>query len=60
MRIVVGLNKCLGCAQCVPLAPDVLKLRGEEALMTRRFTFGAAKAGNTEEHMRIGYQLINT
>jgi ferredoxin len=33
MRIVVDLNKCLGYAQCVPLAPDVLKLNGEEALM---------------------------
>ena len=33
MRIVVDLNKCLGYAQCVPLAPDVLKLSGEEALM---------------------------
>ena len=32
MRIVVDLNKCLGYAQCVPLAPDVLKLSGEEAL----------------------------
>jgi ferredoxin len=33
MRIVIDLNKCLGYAQCVPLAPDVLKLSGEEALM---------------------------
>ena len=33
MRIVVDLNKCLGYAQCVPLAPDVLQLKGEEALM---------------------------
>jgi ferredoxin len=33
MRIVVDLNKCLGYAQCVPLAPEVLKLSGEEALM---------------------------
>ena len=33
MRIVVDLNKCLGYAQCVPLAPQVLKLSGEEALM---------------------------
>jgi ferredoxin len=33
MRIVVDLNRCLGYAQCVPLAPDVLKLAGEEALM---------------------------
>ena len=32
MRIVVDLNKCIGYAQCVPLAPDVLKLSGEEAL----------------------------
>ncbi|OBK73008.1 ferredoxin [Mycobacterium sp. 1274761.0] len=32
MRIVVDLNRCLGCAQCVPLAPEVLKLSGEEAL----------------------------
>ncbi len=32
MRIVVDLNKCVGYAQCVPLAPDVLKLSGEEAL----------------------------
>ena len=33
MRIVVDLNKCLGYAQCVPLAPKALKLHGEEALM---------------------------
>jgi ferredoxin len=33
MRIVIDLNRCQGYAQCVPLAPDVLKLSGEEALM---------------------------
>jgi ferredoxin len=33
MRIVVNLNRCLGYAQCVPLAPDVFQLHGEEALM---------------------------
>ena len=33
MRIVVDLNRCQGYAQCVPLAPEVLKLNGEEALM---------------------------
>lgn len=33
MRIVVDLNRCLGYAQCVPLAPEVLQLNGEEALM---------------------------
>lgn len=32
MRIVVDLNRCLGYAQRVPLAPEVLKLSGEEAL----------------------------
>ena len=32
MRLVVDLNKCQGYAQCVPLAPEVLKLNGEEAL----------------------------
>ncbi|HEX4393038.1 MAG TPA: ferredoxin [Mycobacterium sp.] len=32
MRIVVDLNRCLGYAQCVPLAPDVLRLQGEESL----------------------------
>jgi ferredoxin len=32
MRIVVDLNRCLGYAQCVPLAPEVLKLIGEETL----------------------------
>jgi ferredoxin len=32
MRIVVDLNRCLGYAHCVPLAPGVLKLSGEEAL----------------------------
>ena len=32
MRIVVDLNRCQGYAHCVPLAPDVLKLNGEEAL----------------------------
>ena len=33
MRIVIDLNKCQRYAQCVPLAPTVLKLNGEEALM---------------------------
>ena len=33
MRIVIDLNRCQGYAQCVPLAPEVLKLNGEEALM---------------------------
>jgi ferredoxin len=33
MRIVVDLNRCLGYAQCVPLAPDVLRLKGDEALL---------------------------
>jgi ferredoxin len=33
MRLVVDLNKCQGYAQCVPLAPDVFKLLGEEALV---------------------------
>ena len=32
MRIVVDLNRCQGYAQCIPLAPEVLKLKGEEAL----------------------------
>ena len=32
MRIVVDLNRCLGYAQCVPLAPNVLRMQGEEAL----------------------------
>ena len=32
VRIVVDLNRCLGYAHCVPLAPEVLKLNGEEAL----------------------------
>ena len=33
MRIVFDLNRCLGYAQCIPLAPDVLKLNGEEAVV---------------------------
>jgi ferredoxin len=33
MRIVIDLNRCQGYAQCVPLAPGVLKLHGEEAVM---------------------------
>jgi ferredoxin len=33
MRIVVDLNRCLGYAQCVFLAPDVFRLNGEETLM---------------------------
>ena len=33
MRIVVDLNRCQGLAQCVPLAPDVFKLLGDEALV---------------------------
>ena len=32
MRILVDLNRCLGYAQCVPLAPKAIKLSGEEAL----------------------------
>jgi ferredoxin len=32
MRIVLDLNRCQGYAQCVPLAPEVLKMHGEEAL----------------------------
>jgi ferredoxin len=32
MRLVVDLNKCQGYAQCVPLAPEVFELLGEEAL----------------------------
>lgn len=32
MRLVVDLNRCQGYAQCVPLAPDVFSLLGEEAL----------------------------
>jgi ferredoxin len=32
MRMVVDLNRCVGYAQCVPLAPDVLQLNGEETL----------------------------
>ena len=33
MKIVVDLNRCLGYAQCVPLAPDVLHLKGNEGLL---------------------------
>jgi ferredoxin len=33
MRIVIDLNRCQGYAQCIPLAPNVLKLHGEEAVM---------------------------
>ena len=33
MRVVVDLNRCLGYAQCVFLAPTVFKLNGEEQLM---------------------------
>ena len=33
MRLVVDLNKCQGYAQCVPLAPEVFKLLGEETLV---------------------------
>ncbi len=32
MRIVFDLNRCQGLAQCVPLAPDFIKLNGEEAI----------------------------
>lgn len=32
MRIVVDLNRCLGYAHCVPLAPEVLRLTGDETL----------------------------
>ena len=33
MKIVFDLNRCLGYAQCIPLAPEDLKLSGEEAVM---------------------------
>jgi ferredoxin len=33
MRVIVDLNRCLGYAQCVFLAPSVFELHGEEALM---------------------------
>lgn len=32
MRIVVDLNRCLGYAQCVFLAPDAFELIGDETL----------------------------
>ena len=32
MRIVIDLNRCLGYAQCIPLAPKALKLSGEEVV----------------------------
>jgi ferredoxin len=32
MRLVIDLNKCQGYAQCIPLAPDVLQLNGEESV----------------------------
>ncbi|BBZ43942.1 ferredoxin [Mycobacterium parmense] len=32
MRLTIDLNRCQGYAQCVPLAPEVLRLVGEEAL----------------------------
>lgn len=32
MRLVVDLNRCQGYAQCVPLAPEVLRMLGDEAL----------------------------
>jgi ferredoxin len=32
MRLVIDLNKCQGYAQCIPLAPEVLQLSGEEAV----------------------------
>ncbi|HME46762.1 ferredoxin [Mycobacterium sp.] len=32
MRLAVDLNRCQGYAQCVPLAPEVFRLLGEEAL----------------------------
>ncbi|MEU0397107.1 ferredoxin [Streptomyces sp. NPDC006208] len=32
MQTVVDLTHCQGCAQCVPLAPEVFQLHGEEGL----------------------------
>ena len=32
MRLVIDLNKGQGYAQCIPLAPDVLRLNGDEAV----------------------------
>jgi NADPH-dependent 2,4-dienoyl-CoA reductase/sulfur reductase-like enzyme/ferredoxin len=33
MRVVVNLTRCQGYAQCAFLAPDVFRMRGDEALM---------------------------
>ena len=33
MRIAVDLTRCQGYAQCAFLAPDVFRMRGDEALM---------------------------
>ena len=32
MRLVIDLNRCQGYAQCIPLAPAVQTLIGEEAV----------------------------
>ena len=33
MRLVVDLTRCQGYAQCAFLAPEVFRMRGDEALM---------------------------
>ncbi|WP_073947780.1 ferredoxin [Streptomyces kebangsaanensis] len=33
MRLVVGLDKCQGYAQCAFLAPDVFTMHGEKSLV---------------------------
>jgi ferredoxin len=33
MRVVVDLTRCQGYAQCAFLAPDVFRMRGDEALL---------------------------
>ena len=50
MRLVVDLNKCQGYAQCVPLAPEVLKMVGEET----RDVFGLGQGERIAGFIYIG------
>jgi Fe-S-cluster-containing dehydrogenase component len=55
VRIVIDLNRCLGCAQCVPLASDVLKLGGEEASPMTPTQMRASVSGCCVPRRRVRY-----
>jgi ferredoxin len=58
MRIVVDLNRCVGFAQCVPLAPEVLRLKGDEALQYDPNPSEAHRVGVLRAAASCPYQAI--